>query len=84
MQKSWEMLKSKQSWPKRGDSIKKNRRGIRPMESGFTMLDALIDKGKAVHTLLTAASLKLKKVRRHPGYVLIRTYNLKNRPITII
>ena len=57
---------------------------IKPATMGFTLLDAVIDKGKALQTLLTAASLQLQKVRRYPGYVLIRTYNLKNRPIEII
>jgi hypothetical protein len=57
---------------------------IKPAGGGFTLLDMAIDKGRALDTLLTAASLKLKKVRRYPGYVLIHTYNLKNRPIDII
>ena len=57
---------------------------VKPAQGGFTLLDAVIDKGKALNTLLTAASLQLKRVRRYPGYVLIHTYNLKNRPIEII
>ena len=64
----------------RGPSTKK----IKPAKMGFTLLDAVLDKGKNLDILLTAAALKLKKVRRYPGYVLIRTYNLKNRPIEII
>jgi hypothetical protein len=77
MQKSWEMLKDRKT-------RRPGRKAIKPMDTGFTLLDALIDKGPALETLLTAASLKIKRVKRHPGYVLIRTYNLKNRPITII
>jgi hypothetical protein len=61
-----------------------SRGKIKPSKGGFTLLDAVIDKGRALETLLLAASLKLKKVRRYPGYVLIRTYNLKDRPIEII
>jgi hypothetical protein len=58
---------------------------IKPMQTGFTLLDSLIGNcPKALETVLLAASLKLKRVRRYPGYVLIRTYNLKNRPIEII
>ena len=34
--------------------------------------------------LLVAASLEIKKVRRYPGMILSRTYNLKNRPIVIL
>jgi hypothetical protein len=67
-------------------AMKKHPRGraqSKPMEQGFTLLDAIIDK-PALDVLLTAASLKLKKVRRYPGYVLQRVYNLKNRPIQII
>jgi hypothetical protein len=77
MQKSWEMLKDRKT-------RRPGKKAIKPMDTGFTLLDALIDKGKTLETLLTAASLKIKRVKRHPGYVLIRTYNLKNRPITII
>jgi hypothetical protein len=63
----------------------KPKTGIKPMETGFTMLDSLIGScPKALETVLLAASLKLKRVRRYPGYVLIHTYNLKNRPIEII
>jgi hypothetical protein len=61
-----------------------NNKPIKPQQQGFTLLDMVIDKGKALETLLTAASLQLKRVRRYPGYVLIHTYNLKNRTIEII
>jgi hypothetical protein len=73
--------KDKKRGTSRGASIKK----IKPMKQGFTLLDCLIGTcPKALDTVLLAASLKLKRVRRYPGYVLIRTYNLKNRPIEII
>jgi hypothetical protein len=73
--------KDKKRGTSRGQSIKK----IKPMKQGFTLLDCLIGTcPKALDTVLLAASLKLKRVRRYPGYVLIRTYNLKNRPIEII
>jgi hypothetical protein len=61
----------------------RSRAKSKPMTQGFTMLDALMDN-PALDVLLTAASLKLKRVRRYPGYVLQRVYNLKNRPIQII
>jgi hypothetical protein len=63
---------------------KPGNKPIKPQQQGFTLLDMVIDKGKALETLLTAASLQLKRVRRYPGYVLIHTYNLKSRPIEII
>jgi len=76
-----ELNKDKKRGTSRGSSIKK----IKPMNTGFTVLDSLIGNcPKALETVLLAASLKLKRVRRYPGYVLIRTYNLKNRPIEII
>jgi hypothetical protein len=67
-------------------AVKKHQRGrakTKPMDQGFTLLDMLIDNSN-LPKLLLAASLKLKKVRRYPGYVLERTYNLKSRPIQII
>jgi hypothetical protein len=76
-----DLNKDKKRGTSRGESIKK----IKPMKQGFTILDALVGScPKALETVLLAASLKLKRVRRYPGYVLIRTYNLKNRPIEII
>ena len=58
---------------------------IKPMDTGFTLLDGLVGTcPKALNTVLMAASLKLKRVRRYPGWVLQRVYNLKNRPIEII
>ena len=82
IEKAWELIKDRKGsgGRRRPDAAKK----IKPGNMGFTLLDAVIDKGKALDTLLTAASLQLKHVRRYPGYVLIRTYNLKNRPIEII
>jgi hypothetical protein len=60
-----------------------------PSRLGFPLLEALAfhENPKtvdAIATLLVAASLKVKRVKRHPGWVLQRTYNLKNRPIEII
>jgi hypothetical protein len=58
---------------------------IRPMDTGFLLLDGLIGTcPKALAIVLTAAALKIKRVRRYPGWVLQRTYNLKNRVIEII
>jgi hypothetical protein len=60
-----------------------------PSSLGFPLLETLAfhENPKtvdAVATLLVAAALKVKRVKRHPGWVLQRTYNLKNRPIEII
>jgi hypothetical protein len=68
---------------------KANRRGKpatkRPADVGFPLLDTLVGTcPKALETLLTAASLKLKRVRRYPGWILQRVYNLKDRPIQLI
>jgi hypothetical protein len=55
---------------------------IKPREVTWPLIHelapALLDK------LLTAASFKLKRVRRDPGFVLIRQWNLKNRPLEFI
>lgn len=39
---------------------------------------------KATARLLIAACLKVKNTRRHPGWVLQRTYNMKNRVVEIV
>jgi len=69
-------------------SMKKHPRGrakTKPMTMGFTVMDCLLGNSQdALLKLLLAASLKIKPVRRYPGYVLIKTYNLKDRPIQII
>ena len=73
-----ELNRAKQPRRKPGNSVK-------PMQQGFTMLDGLIgNRGRALDTLLTAASLQIKNVKRYPGYILVRSYNLKNRIIEII
>jgi hypothetical protein len=48
---------------------------------GFYMLESI--DTKTLDKLLTAASLQVKKVRRYPGWVLQRTYNLKNRVLDL-
>jgi len=65
------------------DKKPRSRQKSKPMTLGFSVLDHLIDK-PGLDKLLTAASLKIKRIRRYPGYVLMKTYNLKNRPIQII
>lgn len=62
------------------DSNKKPR--IKPPKFQFAMLESL--DIQTLDKLLTAASLRLKGVSRFPGWILQRTYNLKNRPIEII
>jgi hypothetical protein len=55
---------------------------ITPREVSWPLIHelapALLDK------LLTAASLKVKRVKRDPGFVLIRQWNLKSRPLEFI
>lgn len=55
---------------------------VKPPQLGFPLLEQA--DGPALQRLLVAASLSVKKVKRWPGWVLQRTYNLKNRPIEII
>ena len=58
---------------------------IKPMNTGFLLLDGLIGTcPKVLNTVLMAASLKLKRVHRYPGWILQQTYNLHNRPLTFI
>lgn len=74
--KAWELKNEK-----RGG--RPNRKNSKPTQSGFTLFDAVVDS-RNLEKLMLAASLKIKRVRRWPGYVLIKTYNLKNRPLEII
>jgi hypothetical protein len=67
------------------EKIKRGRPKAPLARLGFPLLEqAMANGSKAITTLLVASSLKIKKVRRHPGWVLQRTYNLKNRPIVIV
>ena len=55
---------------------------IKPRQTTFPLLHEI--KADVLDKLLTASSLKLKQVRRDPGFVLIRQYHLKNRPLVFI
>jgi hypothetical protein len=56
-----------------------------PPDLRFNFMEAAaLNSAKEVNRLLVAASLKIKRVRRFPGWVLQRTYNHGKRPITII
>lgn len=59
-----------------------SRGRIKPPTVEFALLESI--DARTLDILLTAASLKVKRVKRNPGWVLQRTYNLKNRPIQII
>lgn len=67
-------------------SRRQARKGIKPAhDTGFMILESLLGNCPAtLDKLLVAASLEIKKVRRYPGMILSRTYNLKNRPIVIL
>ena len=58
------------------------RSGIKQPDFPFPLLESL--PAWQVDKLLIASSLQYKRVRRYPGWILIRTYNLKNRPIEFI
>ena len=76
------------AWDLKNEKKPRGRKpgAIKPAQPvGFTVYDACMSSNPAaVKTLLLAASLKVKKVRRYPGWFLERVYNLKNRPIEII
>ena len=55
---------------------------IRPPVTEFALLESL--DPATLDKLLTAASFSVKKIKRYPGWILQRVYNLKSRPIQII
>ena len=72
-------LNAKKHQPSR--QIKKpNRLGFPLMEQAMHGINGTVIVGK----LLTAACLKFKRVKRHPGWILETTYNMKGRPIEVI
>jgi hypothetical protein len=84
------------AWPSKesGDlyaSLNRDKPAKRPENKkpvgrfNFSLLELAIESSaKELNKLLTAAALKLKPVRRPPGFILQRTYNLKKRPIEIV
>lgn len=56
--------------------------GIKPPVFEFALMESI--PANQLDKLLTASSLTVKRVKRYPGWILQRTYNLKNRPIEII
>ena len=65
----------------------KKRRGVikkakKPRVDHFPLMDELDPVTR--NRMLIAASLKLQPVKRQPGFVLTRTYNHKQRPITFV
>ena len=62
-----------------------SRGSKKPSTLGFPLMEQAMSHGlKDLTRLLIAASLKTKRVKRHPGWILQRVYNLKNRPIEIL
>jgi hypothetical protein len=55
---------------------------IRPPQLEFPLLESL--PGATLYKILLASSLRVKKIKRHPGWILERVYNLRDRPIQII
>ena len=80
LQKQWELEQDKQaSRPPVGR--------IKPADLGFPLLEQAVSteqKELSIKKLLVAAALKLKRVKRHPGWVLQRTYNLGKRPLEFV
>jgi len=67
------------------DKTKKDPRPanrIKPPRFEFALLESI--KPDVLDKLLTAASMKVKRVKRYPGWILQTTYNLKNRPLQFI
>ena len=67
------------------DKTKKDPRPakrIKPPRFEFALMESI--KPEILDKLLTAASMKIKRVKRYPGWILQQTYNLKNRPLQFI
>lgn len=59
---------------------RKPRKNLPPVE--FPLMDEINPVIR--NRMLIAASLKVKEVKRLPGFILQRTYNHKKRPITFV
>lgn len=55
---------------------------IKPPVREFALMESL--SLKVIDKLLTAACFQIKRVKRFPGWILIRTYNMKKRVIQFI
>ena len=55
---------------------------IKPPKHELPLLESI--KADTLDKLLTAASLKVKRVKRYPGWILQSTYNLGRRPLQFI
>ena len=67
------------------DKTKKDPRPanrIKPPRFEFALLESI--KPDVLDKMLTAARMKVKRVKRYPGWILQQTYNLKNRPLQFI
>jgi hypothetical protein len=63
------------------DKKQRNRPATRKkqLDLFFPLLESV--RPDVLARILLCSSLEVKKVRRYPGWILSRTYNLKNRPI---
>jgi len=78
----FEMSKDRKNRPTRSNKPRPSPLGMPLLESlAFHTNPACV---KNTAKLLLAASLKIKRVKRHPGWFLERVYNLKDRPIEVI
>jgi len=55
---------------------------IKPPKYEFALMESV--RSEVLDKLLTAASLKVKRVKRYPGWILQSTYNLGRRPLQFI
>jgi len=92
-------IKNPNRWPSEDQLVKyaemnqekKPRGGSRrkkPMDVFFPLLEQAVGdnqphKAKTVGYLLTCAALKVARVRRYPGWITQRTYDLKNQVLDL-
>ena len=64
---------------KKAQAANRPAKRIKPPVLGFALLESL--SYATLDRILTCSSLKLKRVKRYPGWILQSVYSLKNRPI---
>lgn len=65
---------------------RQQQKKITPPNYGFPLMEQAVSephRWETIKALLIRSSLKIKPVRRWPGWILQRTYDLKNRPLDL-
>lgn len=65
----------------------KPRDGIKPSRMSFKLFDLAIGtetKNKSMAKLLLCAAMKVKRIKRHPGYRIMKTHSLGNRVLSMV